>query len=1224
MAGTPREIGNYALTPKHDCSKFEEALKIRLSALQASIASDYNRLTNSLHAEVDSLADRNCKLELKLGLLQRSQMHSPTASEISEFPELVPNIHRDEAEVDSEAQQTSSNRTKMATDLPIISRPKQVLKLQSTAEELDSTDDGIPATSSGSIPCQEANTLDSKVSFQDDLDDSGPPRISVTGEGLSQQRLSLADDLKNGMGSPSSQRPSVQSNKSNTSYLSGAGGRPLKGALKGSDGSRHNTPLHSARGSINSRGVEGSGSGKVRISPRSSWLTDKLFHKTDSQASKQSKSSGQEASEQHASNKLYILKLSQWRASRTSVQTVDGCMHTGKVDSLNTPKSEQDEPDGDIVQTEKSTGSARQNSMDSEGSKSSKHPVKQVPSVFPDAEELLSVCEKSEDLVARRSYDSEEHKFVVLPQWVNKKKKHSQRLQTCDSGGGFSDWMDSDGILIKEMPLQSWERCIKPVVVKPTSLVRMMWDMVGFLLILWDTVMLPLEFFKPDETRFIAVMTWLVRLYWTVDFPASFLTGYDLPEGSVETRPRKVARQYLKTWFGFDIVIITFDWLEIVVHGLKGLAALRMGKIGKAVRLLRMVRLLRVLKLNRGTAVPEVVKLIFYKMSSERISIMLGMIRMKLFLAGVVHFIACCWYGIGVDGDPPNWVDAYNIEDKEFKYVYTTSFHWALTQFSGSMDIQPQNFGERVFAIVALLFGFIFAAFVVSSITSSMTRLQIVMARQSTQVSMLNHYLWDNGISAKLALRVQKNAMVAAQSESRNTPEEEIELLALVSEPLQIEMHYEIYCPTLQRHPFFYLYKEHNQPAMRRICHLSISRKCYFAGDVIFHVGEEPQVPRMYFCISGELEYLHSNHGVDMSHPLEGGDWMCEYVLWTQWTHCGSLRASTSVSLVALDARQFLEIASQFQTGEFFPFKYAQLFAVALNKIVKSGLTDLHDPRMSLDSLARKAFDPSLAHLFRRKSRQSKADTETDATSVVPNERAISQMISDDADIDHHNRDRKASKSLIPDNVIATIKKKLSNISTISHQCAEQARGVLTRSNTLQSLVGRDSHARSTTRSTTHSARGTTMSGRDTTRSWRDTTRSMATVRSTNRFTNVLSPDDCYGERQVDSRCESPRVTPLNSMCASDCGDAAGGHQAAEQGEAVNSFGLDGLDRQGSLKRQVSPGTFSGGSLNGGGPQGPHSPNGVGSEELTSQGSLASVRGSHAPSIDPLSRPTIS
>jgi len=51
------------------------------------------------------------------------------------------------------------------------------------------------------------------------------------------------------------------------------------------------------------------------------------------------------------------------------------------------------------------------------------------------------------------------------------------------------------------------------------------------------------------------------------------------------------------------------------------------------------------------------------------------------------------------------------------------------------------------------------------------------------------------------------------EEQKRSTPESDIELLALISQPLRVELHYEIYSRTLTAHPLFRRIDEDQPPA---------------------------------------------------------------------------------------------------------------------------------------------------------------------------------------------------------------------------------------------------------------------------------------------------------------------------------------------------------------------------------------------------------------------------
>merc|ERR1711972_664268 len=105
-----------------------------------------------------------------------------------------------------------------------------------------------------------------------------------------------------------------------------------------------------------------------------------------------------------------------------------------------------------------------------------------------------------------------------------------------------------------------------------------------------------------------------------------------------------------------------------------------------------------------------------------------------------------------------------------------------------------------------------------------MTRLDILAGRRSEQFSELARFLSDRHISRELAAKVQKNAQHAVRELQRNAPEESIELLSLISEPLRIELHFELNSPMLLVHPFFRACLESNPACMNKICHYCVER----------------------------------------------------------------------------------------------------------------------------------------------------------------------------------------------------------------------------------------------------------------------------------------------------------------------------------------------------------------------------------------------------------------
>eukprot|EP00747_Dinoflagellata_sp_TGD_P099239 gnl/TRDRNA2_/TRDRNA2_167677_c6_seq5.p1 gnl/TRDRNA2_/TRDRNA2_167677_c6~~gnl/TRDRNA2_/TRDRNA2_167677_c6_seq5.p1 ORF type:complete len:469 (+),score=71.69 gnl/TRDRNA2_/TRDRNA2_167677_c6_seq5:3-1409(+) len=435
------------------------------------------------------------------------------------------------------------------------------------------------------------------------------------------------------------------------------------------------------------------------------------------------------------------------------------------------------------------------------------------------------------------------------------------------------------------------------------------------------------------------VIFWIVRVYWTCDFPSQFLTGYNTKMGSIEFRPLKVGRRYLRTWMIFDLTLLLVDWTE----SLANMKAVRMGKTVKIMRLVRMVRLFRMKKIQ------EMMKQACLGVNSEEVMILFGIFSYICVVVTVIHVVGCIFYGIG-DGEDGRigWRQHYEIEKFDILSQYSVAMHWSMTQIIGSSWIAPQNTREHFFAVAVLLSSFVLSAAVVSSITSSMTRLHIIRAEESTMISMLNQYLRDNNISRQVAARVQRNAMYSLDQHKNNVPEANIVMLKYVSSPLRVELHYEIYKPTLVTYPFFNIYNERNKPGMKRVCHTALTILSLSPGDMLFTEGEVPPTPQMYFVLKGTMKYYQRGC---LPVEVNVNQWASESVLWTPWMHVGRLRAKTEVNILVVDAEQFQNIAYQFQDAEFRSKKFGIAFVAALNKSDKSCLTDLSLTEFSVQDI---------------------------------------------------------------------------------------------------------------------------------------------------------------------------------------------------------------------------------------------------------------------------------
>mmetsp|Transcript_118053 Transcript_118053/g.220636 ORF Transcript_118053/g.220636 Transcript_118053/m.220636 type:complete len:914 (+) Transcript_118053:152-2893(+) len=499
----------------------------------------------------------------------------------------------------------------------------------------------------------------------------------------------------------------------------------------------------------------------------------------------------------------------------------------------------------------------------------------------------------------------------------------------------------TDAIVKFDSMVQNEKRC--QFGLHPYTSKRACWDIMSLILVVYDMIMIPFQLFEPPQNYFIDVCTWTTRLFWTFDMVMSFITGVVTTDGHIEMHLVQIAKRYLKTWFPLDMMIVGSDWVEFFMSDkLSGAGYARAGKVSRAFRIIRMLRLLRLARMR------EVLGLILERIRSEKMIIMANVAKLTILLLGMAHVVACVWWGIGDSKEEENtWVHDHEYTRKSLWYQYTMSLHWSLSMFAGGMDeVTPKNTDERTYTIIVFLGGFVVASLFVSSLTSSMTQLDIIGSKQSQELSVLRRYLFQNGISAKLALRVQRNAQHAILEQQRLMPEESVTLLHNVSEPLRMELHFEMYSEPLKFHPWLSIYTFECPQVMRKVCHIGTAMSSVSFGDVIFNAGEIPAKPKMYFVTNGVLQY-ESMSGEETE--VAEGTYIAEATLWTQWMHRGMLTASTDARLCVLDSKKFQEIAGSFHHSmvdpEMDPRAYAAEFVSALNEAKDDDeLTDL--PRM--------------------------------------------------------------------------------------------------------------------------------------------------------------------------------------------------------------------------------------------------------------------------------------
>lgn len=347
------------------------------------------------------------------------------------------------------------------------------------------------------------------------------------------------------------------------------------------------------------------------------------------------------------------------------------------------------------------------------------------------------------------------------------------------------------------------------------------------------------------------------------------------------------------------------------------------------------MRLVHVIRIDR---LPEFLQIIFWVLRSELSKVVFGIVKIFVLLVTINHFLACMWWSIG-SGGSNTWIQEQGLEERDFAFRYLSCFHWSLSHFGGNSPIYAQNDTEMIYAILVLISAFFFATVIIGSLTSSLTRLEIITAQQSTRFAMLREYLRANQISKRLQGRVQSNAQRASEIEKASRSEEEIELLMMISKPLLIQVHHEIHIKKLAAHPFFDAFDGYCNHIMRKICHTAVHCHRFSRGDVAWVEGEVPHDRKMYFLSSGRMRYMNYIYGYFDVLP---GEWAGEAVLWTGlWVYCGSLVAKEDCVIASLDGDIFNDKVRHSPSEAQIARTYGEEFIQCLNKMDDDDIMDI-------------------------------------------------------------------------------------------------------------------------------------------------------------------------------------------------------------------------------------------------------------------------------------------
>ncbi len=270
--------------------------------------------------------------------------------------------------------------------------------------------------------------------------------------------------------------------------------------------------------------------------------------------------------------------------------------------------------------------------------------------------------------------------------------------------------------------------------INPDNRYKESWDIFIIVLVLLAAIEIPLRIALGYPLgRLLLIADIIISFFLLVDIVLQFFTSAHI-NGQVVTDKSRVRRNYLKTWFSFDVLgTIPFDLIISIVlpgsHSLGFFLALRWVRLTRLVRLARMAQLMTKWQ-KRHVINPSVLRLVFF----------------MFWICLIAHWAACGWLLLGS-------VSQY----QHTPTAYLRALYWTVTTLTtvGYGDIVPQTNGQTIYTMVIMILGVGVYGYVIGNVSSLLANMDISKANYRKKMEEINAFLKYKEIPPTLQDRVR-------------------------------------------------------------------------------------------------------------------------------------------------------------------------------------------------------------------------------------------------------------------------------------------------------------------------------------------------------------------------------------------------------------------------------------------------------------------------------------
>ena len=473
-------------------------------------------------------------------------------------------------------------------------------------------------------------------------------------------------------------------------------------------------------------------------------------------------------------------------------------------------------------------------------------------------------------------------------------------------GAGFSAGEADDEIVWVDPEARPW------FMLSPHDNLRVSWDTVTAILLVYVAIIEPLRMgfqISPPAGSFIYAMDLICDGFFVADFFLNFRTGYVRHDtGTLDMNPRRSAMVYLRSWALLDFVSSIPPILELLLGtAMNALRSAKILKLGRVAKLGKMFRLVKFMRFGQDSAVGEFVEDFF---ASSRSKALRRIFQVLLAFAILAHYLGCFFalagkahlqnYSPGLQKADGSGADTWSVRAQ-----YLASVYWAVTTMTtvGYGDMYPVTDKERVYTMIAMIFGGFFYGYVVAQTTL------IVKAYDAQRgpyyAKMDRVHSWLNYHEVPLHVRRQVRRYYRTYF-SHRTAFDEREIVDDLDPDSQQKIADHVLPSCIRHNELFGVLPK---GATCKLLHV-IRLLRYDAGEIVVSEGESSST--MFVVYSGKLK---SRRSLDLAgnviQPVEetllpGASWGEKAVLGISSRSALTARALTPIKLYAITQNDFM------------------------------------------------------------------------------------------------------------------------------------------------------------------------------------------------------------------------------------------------------------------------------------------------------------------------------